>query len=137
MKRRAVIIVALALMTSACGTSSPQPPAATEGAVADLLIMNGRPYLGEGLGTGTQAVALSGNTILRVGTDAELAALRGPRTQVIDARGGTVAPGFNDSHVHFVDGGLALGDVDLAGLTTLLQVQDRIRAFAAANPANA
>nr|MBA3270236.1 amidohydrolase [Acidobacteriota bacterium] len=32
--------------------------------------------------------------------------------------------------------GLALGDVDLAGLTTLLQVQDKIRAFAAANPAS-
>jgi hypothetical protein len=50
---------------------------------------------------------------------------------VVDAHGGTVAPGFNDSHVHFISGGMTLGDVDLAGLTTLAEVQDKIRAFAA------
>lgn len=84
-----------------------------------------------------QAVAVTGNTILRVGSDAELSALRGPQTRVIDAHGASVAPGFNDSHVHFLDGGLALGDVDLAGLTTLADVQRKISAFAAAHPANA
>jgi predicted amidohydrolase YtcJ len=48
-----------------------------------------------------------------------------------------VAPGFNDSHVHFVNGGMSLGDVDLAGLTTLPQVQEKIRAFVAAHPQDA
>ena len=48
-----------------------------------------------------------------------------------------MAPGFNDAHVHFVGGGLSLGDVDLAGLTTLPEVQAKIRAFADAKPAGA
>jgi predicted amidohydrolase YtcJ len=87
--------------------------------------------------TVAQAVAVSGNTILKVGTDDEIKALAGPSTRMIDARGGTVAPGFNDSHVHFVEGGLSLGEVDLAGLTTLEQVQVAIRRFAATKPADA
>jgi hypothetical protein len=101
--------------------------------VADLLILNGRVYTADAPGTVAQAVAVAGNTILRVGTDHELSALRGPGTRVIDAHGGAVVPGFNDSHVHFLDGGLSLGHVDLAGATTLEQVQDRVRSFAAAN----
>jgi hypothetical protein len=59
--------------------------------------------------------------------------LRGPSTNVIDARGRTVVPGFNDSHVHFLGGGLGLSQVDLAGLETLAAVQGKIREFAAAH----
>ena len=95
------------------------------------MIVNGRVFTADEQGTMAQAVAVAGNKILRVGTDQELAALRGPQTRVIDAHGATVAPGFNDSHVHFMSGGATLGDVDLAGLTTLAQVQDAIRTFAA------
>lgn len=109
------------------------PPAVSE-APADLLIVNGRVFTGDEQGTVAEAVAVSGNTIRRVGSSAELAGLRGPETRVVDARGGTVAAGFNDSHVHFLSGGQTLGHVDLAGLTTLAGVQDAIRRFAAADP---
>ena len=43
-------------------------------------------------------------------------------------------PGFNDAHVHFIAGGFALNDVDLAGLNTLREVQAAIGAFAATHP---
>jgi predicted amidohydrolase YtcJ len=119
------------VVAAACNTPPPPSPAAT-GPFADLLIVNGRVYSGDDQGTLAESVAVSGNAILRVGTGVELAALRGPDTRVVDARGGTVAAGFNDSHVHFLSGGLALNDVDLAGLTTLDAVQDKIRVFAAA-----
>jgi len=125
----------LIIATAACAPGQPAPP--SEGQVADLLITNGRVFTADEAGTTAQAVAVAGTTILRVGTDAELAALRGPNTRVIDARGGTVAPGFNDAHVHFVSGGLSLGDVDLAGLTTLREVQAAISQFAATKPADA
>ena len=101
---------------------------------ADLLIVNGRVFAADEAGTMAEAVALRGHTIQRVGSNAEIETLRGPGTRVLDARGGSVVPGFNDAHVHFVSGGFALGDVDLAGLTTLRQVQAAISTFAAAHP---
>ena len=71
---------------------------------------------------------------MRIGTTSDLEAMRGPGTRVIDARGGSVVPGFNDAHVHFIGGGFALNDVDLAGLNTLREVQAAISQFAAAHP---
>ena len=121
----------LALTAAACGTAPAPRPAA--GQTADLVIVNGRVFTADERGTTAQAVAMAGNKILLVGTNDAVSALRGPQTRVVDAHGGTVAPGFNDSHVHFISGGMTLGDVDLAGLTTLAQVQDKIRAFAAAH----
>ena len=79
----------------------------TTSAPADLLINNGKVYAADGTGRFFQAVAVSGGKVLRVGSNQELADLRGPSTNVIDARGRAVVPGFNDSHVHFLGGGLA------------------------------
>jgi len=124
-------VVWVALTAAACGTAPASAPA--PGQTADLVIVNGRVFTADERGTTAQAVATAGSKILLVGTNDTVSALRGPQTRVIDARGGTVAPGFNDSHVHFINGGMTLGQVDLAGLTTLAQVQDKIRAFAAAH----
>ena len=120
-------VVWLALTAAGCGAT----PGSTAGQMADLVIVNGRVFTADERGTTAQAVAVTGNKILLVGTNDAVSRVRGPQTRVVDARGGTVAPGFNDSHVHFINGGRTLGDVDLAGLTTLAQVQDKIRAFAA------
>lgn len=129
--------MAAAWLAFGAGCTAPGQPAASGPDVADLLIVNGRVFTADEAGTEAQAVAVAGNTILRVGADRDLAALRGPATRVIDARGATVAPGFNDSHVHFISGGLSLGDVDLAGLTTLREVQAAISTFAAGKPDDA
>ncbi|MCC6987974.1 MAG: amidohydrolase [Acidobacteria bacterium] len=142
MTARAWLVLSSVVFAAACGGSSaPAPaattspaPAATGTGEASLIIVNGKVHTMDDAGTVSQAVAVKGNTILKVGTSDEIKALAGPATQVIDARGGTVAPGFNDAHVHFVSGGQSLGDVDLSGLTTLQQVQDKIREFAAAKP---
>ena len=105
----------------------------TRSAPADLLIVNGRVYPADGTGRVFQAVAVGGDKVLRVGSTQEMEDLRGPSTNVIDARGRAVVPGFNDSHVHFLAGGLGLGQVDLAGLETLGAVQNTIRTFAGAH----
>ncbi|MDP3716587.1 MAG: amidohydrolase [Acidobacteriota bacterium] len=125
-----VCLALLAFATASCRAA----PSPAGGEVADLMIVNGRVFTADEQGTMAQAVAVAGNKILRVGTDQDLAALRGPGTRVIDAHGASVTPGFNDSHVHFLSGGESLGDVDLAGLTTLPQVQNAIRDFATAKP---
>ncbi len=129
---RALLVVSSALLLAACGGNAPAP-----GAAADLVILNGKVHVADEANTVAEAVAVQGTTILKVGTSAEIKVLVGPATRIIDAQGATVAPGFNDAHVHFISGGLSLGDVDLAGLTTLRDVQDKIRAFVADQPANA
>jgi hypothetical protein len=101
---------------------------ASQPAPVELLILNGRVYTGAG--AFQQAIAIRGNSIRDVGSTADLERLRGPNTEVIDARGRAVVAGFNDSHVHFLSGGLALQELDLAGIVTLREVQDRIRRFA-------
>ena len=100
---------------------------------ADLLILNGKVYTADGSGKFQEAVAIRGNRILRVGKTQEMSSLRGPKTQVIDAHGAAVTPGFNDIHVHLLSGGLALDNVMLQGARTLEEVQSRIKTFAEAH----
>jgi hypothetical protein len=102
-----------------------QPPAVT--APADLLVVNGKVYTADGRGTFAQAVAVRGHTIAAVGTTQEIERLRGPKTEVVDAAGAAVVPGFNDVHTHMLSGGLALENVELDGAGTLADVQQRIR----------
>jgi predicted amidohydrolase YtcJ len=136
MNARIVLIITALAAFNACTPSDRAVVAAAE-ATADLVIVNGKVHTVDDANRVVQAVAIGGNTIIRVGTNDEIKGLTGPATRVIDARGATVAPGFNDSHVHFLSGGRSLSDVDLAGLTTLRQVQDKIRVFAADKPADA
>jgi predicted amidohydrolase YtcJ len=100
----------------------------------DLIIHNGTVYAADADQTTAQAVAVRGNQIVRVGSDRDVLRLRRPQTQVIDARGGTVVPGFNDAHVHFIGGGLALDRINLLDATTAEEIQSRIREWAAAHP---
>jgi predicted amidohydrolase YtcJ len=53
-----------------------------------------------------QAVAIADGRFLCVGSDEEAMACKGGETLVIDARGRTVVPGLNDSHIHLIRGGL-------------------------------
>lgn len=99
-----------------------------------LIVVNGRVQTMDDARTVAEAVAVSGSTIARVGSTSDIEALAGLSTVVVDAGGATVAPGFNDSHLHFLEGALGLGDVDLADAATLADVQATIRTFAAAHP---
>lgn len=59
------------------------------------------------------AVAIRDGRIVRVGTDAEVAALIGARTDVVDLASRMALPAFHDTHVHPVTGGIELGECDL------------------------
>ncbi len=56
----------------------------------------------------------------------DVEAWRGAHTQVIDATGKLLLPGFNDSHVHFVDGGLSLDSVQLNDATSAAEFARRV-----------
>ena len=117
-----------------CGSAPDGAGAAAEADAADLLILNGRVFTADEAGTVAEALAVRGNAIVRVGSTKEVSALRGANTRVIDAQGGSVIPGLDDAHVHFISGAFSLEQVDLGGLDTLGEVQAAIRQFAAANP---
>jgi predicted amidohydrolase YtcJ len=59
------------------------------------------------------AVAVRRGRIVYVGDDAGAAPFVGPRTEVVALDGRLVLPGFHDTHVHPLGGGLEQGDCDL------------------------
>jgi hypothetical protein len=101
---------------------------------ATLVITNGRVYTPDAPDATAQALAIRGNQIIRVGTDKQIAPLRGSRTQVIDAHGGTILPGFEDAHVQAAGDLIDSGGVDLSDATTQALVAQRVRTFAADHP---
>ena len=121
----AVTVVAILLMSATFSTQADNSPLA-----ADLIIINatihtmdqGRPL--------AEAVAVSGNRIIAVGTTKEIRKLAGANTRIIEAKGQLVLPGFNDAHVHFMSGGFQLSSVDLRDASSQQEFAERIRAFA-------
>jgi predicted amidohydrolase YtcJ len=85
---------------------------------ADLIITNAKVWTVDKSRPAAQAVAVLGDRIVAVGSNAEVDAWRGPQTEVVDARGKLLLPGFNDAHVHFIDGGLQLDRVQLTDATS-------------------
>jgi predicted amidohydrolase YtcJ len=98
----------------------------------DLIIVNGKVFTGEH--ADAEAVAVQGNKVLRVGSNREIQRLARAQTTVVDAKGGSVLPGFNDAHLHLLSGGLALDEVSLSEASTLEEVRETIRAWSEANP---
>ncbi|NJC96462.1 MAG: amidohydrolase family protein [Anaerolineae bacterium] len=71
---------------------------------SNILITNARVFTAGKDGPDAEAIAIEGNRIALVGSNADAESLRGPDTRVIDAQGRTVMPGFIDSHFHLLNG---------------------------------
>jgi predicted amidohydrolase YtcJ len=70
--------------------------------IADLVITGGRVFTADSLKPYAEAVAVRGNKIIAIGSVREVSRHIDPATtQVINAAGKTVIPGFNDAHAHF------------------------------------
>ncbi|HEY5966216.1 MAG TPA: hypothetical protein VIU42_19555, partial [Xanthobacteraceae bacterium] len=74
-------------------------PAAAQSAAtrpADLVLKNGKIITIDGQSMITQAIAIAGDRIIAVGSDASMAAHTTPATRVRDLNGRAVIPGLND-----------------------------------------
>ena len=80
---------------------------------ADLVITNANIHTMDAKRTVARSIAVLGNRIIAIGSDADTKPLIGPNTKVIHAQGRLVIPGFNDAHVHFSETGAQLSSVDL------------------------
>ena len=99
-----------------------------------IAIVNGIVWTAEPSHPWAEAVAMSGDRIAAVGSNAEIRALASPSTRIIDAGGGMVTPGFIDSHIHFLSGGMNLASVQLRDARTPAEFISRIKSFAATVP---
>lgn len=82
----------------------------------------------------SEALAISGDRISAVGTTAELSALAGPDTTIIDLDGKALLPGFIDAHGHFPSSGLIeqhFVDLNSPPIGDITTIDEMIRALAA------
>jgi hypothetical protein len=100
-----------------------------------LAIVNGVVWTGDPGRPWAEAVGLTGDHIESVGSSAEIRRSISSATRVIDAHGRMVVPGFIDSHVHFLSGGMNLASVQLRDARSPTEFIARIKAFASSVPA--
>jgi predicted amidohydrolase YtcJ len=81
-----------------------------------------------------EAVAVQDGVIVFVGEARGAEAFTGPETRVMDLEGATVIPGLIESHVHLVQLGAFLSQVDLVGVETEEEAVRRAEARAAEAP---
>ena len=77
-----------------------------------------------------QAIAVRGNRILAVGSDAEVRAAAGDGAKIVDLGGRTVLPGFIDPHTHVIAGSIVDGIMDYVGMARF-QTTDEVLAHIA------
>lgn len=132
------ILLMLVLVMSAfagCGGDT-EEPAEEGGEAATLVVMNAVVYTMDEAGTMATAVAVSGDEIVYVGDDAGAEAYIGEDTEVIDAGGMMVTPGFINGHDHIASAELeAKTTLSLFYLEPDLEVYTAaVQEYADANP---
>ncbi len=83
-----------------------------------------------------EAIAIKGGRIAAIGSRGEVLAHKGSGTEIIDAKGGTILPGFIDPHVHIVMGALLSSFVDVRALIcdSVDDAMAKLKAAAASKP---
>ena len=100
-----VLVVGLLVLWPRAGRAQTEPP--------DLILRSGRLWTGTEAQPYAEALAIRGNEIVAVGSDAEVLLLGDGDTRVIDLDGAFVTPGFIDNHTHFNRAGELLLGVNL------------------------
>ena len=125
MKKKLALTLCLGLGLAACEPKVPP---------ADLVLRNGRIYTLDDARTWAEALAVDDGRIVFVGPNAGVDAFVGPETRFVDLEGRMALPGFHDSHVHPVSGGVELGQCNLNGLATREGLYAAIEECAARTP---
>jgi predicted amidohydrolase YtcJ len=121
------VLCGAALGVSMSGCTQAAPP-------ATIVVRHATIWTGDSAAPSATALAIRDDRIVWVGHDSAVQRYIGDRTQVIDAGGRFVMPGFIDTHVHPVSGGLELTQCDLNEVTDLAGMRAAVRACAERTP---
>jgi predicted amidohydrolase YtcJ len=125
-KLRRALIIALALLASIIAShATAQKERAGNQRRVSLVLWGGKVFTSDEHYSIAQAVAIDGERIVAVGTNEEIRS-RYVGAYTVDLRGRLVTAGFNDAHLHFLNGGLSLARVDLNGARTLAEAKRRV-----------
>jgi predicted amidohydrolase YtcJ len=123
LSRRALLGRGAALAGAASVFNPALAAARARATVAETIITNAAIVTIDRSQPTAAAIAIADGKLIAVGSEAAARAVRGPHTEVIDARGATVMPGIHDGHTHpFVGGREAITptldyeQLDIAGL---------------------
>ena len=100
---------------------------------ADILIKNANVQTMDDETPQAQALAIKDNRIIHVGSNETAEGFQGPDTNVIDAHGATVLPGFVESHMHIFAGAISLGELDLQETSGFHSLETALKEYAAQN----
>jgi predicted amidohydrolase YtcJ len=104
---------------------------------ADLIIFNGRIATQDARRSFASAVAVREDRFVAVGDERDALEFRGSQTKLLDAKGRTIIPGLNDTHVHFVREGLNYNmELRWDGIRSLAEAMRRVRERAQKTPAS-
>jgi predicted amidohydrolase YtcJ len=107
----------------------------------DFIYIDGHILTGEAIETDrphrVTAIAVKDGLVVGVGSDDQIVGLRGPKTEVVDLHGAFAMPGFNDAHVHLASAGRTKLTIDLIGVSSLAEMQQRIARSAQSAPSGA
>ena len=110
-------LVVLALSLAAAAQTQP----------ATLVLRNANVYTAEDAHPRAQAVAVRGDSIIFVGSNADVARYIGPQTKTLDLAGATVLPGLTDAHYHFLGVGQRELSFNLEGTASLDELLARLK----------
>ena len=102
---------------------------------ADMILHNAKITTLDSNNPSATAVAIKDGRIVKVGMDSDVLKLKNESTQVLDVQGRRIIPGLNDSHSHYIRGGLAFNAIlRWDGVPTLAEGLELIRQQALRTP---
>ena len=115
-----LLFTAIATIAVAFPATAQQPQA------ADLIVTGGRIYTVDDNRPVAEAMAIAGGKVVFAGSARGALVHRGPGTRMIELDGRTVIPGMIDAHVHLLNLGTALRNVNLVGTRSYDEVIARV-----------
>ncbi len=101
---------------------------------ADLVLRRGKIYTVDSARSRAESIAVKSGRIVYVGSDAGISGWIGEKTKTIDLSGRFVMPGFIDSHIHAVEGGIGMTRCDLLSSETREEALKTIKAYVESHP---